>query len=83
MTLQTYFIVQPFQETNRGALVSLTAIAARDADHARRLTERQVRPVVGAIAFSRRVDPDSGDYEEAVILARWGRVPEEAVEEAA
>jgi len=83
MTLQTYFVVQPFQETNRGALIALPALAARDADHARRLAERQVRPVVGAIAFSRRVDPDSGDYEEAVVLTRWGRVPDEDIEEAA
>lgn len=83
MTLQTYFVVQPFQETNRGALIALPALAARDADHARRLAERQVRPVVGAIAFSRRADPDAGDYEEAVLLMCWGKVPDDGMGEAA
>ena len=83
MTLQTYFIVQPFQETNRGALVALPAIAARDAEHARRLVTRQAGVAVGAIAFSRRADPDAGDYEEAVVLMRWGKVPDDDVEEAA
>ena len=37
MAMQTYFIVQPFMETKRGALVALPPVAARDADHARRL----------------------------------------------
>ena len=83
MTLQTYFIVQPFQETKRGALIALPAIAAKDADHARRLVARQAGAAVGAIAFSRRVDPDAGDYEEPVVLVRWGKVPDDDVEEAA
>jgi hypothetical protein len=83
MALQTYFVVQPFQETNRGALVALPAIAARDGDHARRLVARQAGTAVGAIAFSRRADPEAGDYEEAVVLISWGRVPDSGVDEAA
>lgn len=83
MTLQTYFVVQPFQETNRGALVALPAVAARDAEHARRLAARQAGTAVGAIAFSRRADPEAGDYEEAIVLMRWGRVPDDGMDEAA
>ena len=82
MALQSYFIVQPFMETKRGALVPLPPIAARDADHARRLLKSQAG-AVGAIAFSRRADPEAGDYEDAVMLTSWGRVPEGDVEEAA
>ncbi len=83
MALQTYFVVQPFRETNRGALVALPAIAARDGDHARRLVARQAGTAVDAIAFSRRADPEAGDYEEAVVLTSWGRVPDRGVDEAA
>ncbi|WP_119392738.1 hypothetical protein [Taklimakanibacter lacteus] len=82
MALQTYFVVQPFMETRRGALVALPPVAARDADHARRLIRSQAG-AVGAIAFSRRADPEAGDYEAAEVLARWGKVPEGDMEEAA
>jgi hypothetical protein len=83
MTLQTYFVVQPYQETKRGGVVALPAIAARDADHARLLVARQAGTAVGAIAFSRRADPEAGDYEEAIVLIRWGKVPDGDMEEAA
>jgi hypothetical protein len=75
MTMQTYFVVQPFGETNRGALVALPALSAKDADHALRLVSHQKRVAAGVIAFSRQGDPETGDYENAVVLSRWGRVP--------
>lgn len=77
MAMQTYFVVQPYMETPRGALVALPAIQAKDADHARRLVSRQAGSAAGAIVFSRRADPEAGDYEEAVVLLSWGRVPDE------
>ncbi|MGE0239617.1 MAG: hypothetical protein AB7F09_19950 [Parvibaculaceae bacterium] len=75
MSMQTYFVVQPYQETGRGALVASPAIAARDSDHALRLVSQQKRMAAGVVAFSRRGDPETGDYEAAVVLSRWGRVP--------
>ncbi|KGM34774.1 hypothetical protein P409_08365 [Inquilinus limosus MP06] len=30
----------------------------------------------GAIAVQQTADPDAGDYDEPVILARYGRLPE-------
>ena len=83
MALQTYFVVQPYQETKRGGIVALPAIAARDAYHAKRLVVRQAGTAVGAIAFSRRADPEAGDFEEAIVLMRWGRLPDGDMEEAA
>ena len=77
MAMQTYFFVQPYQETNRGALVALPAIATKDADQALRLLAQQKRVAAGGIAFSRRGDPEAGDYEDAVVLSRWGRVPDD------
>ncbi len=77
MALHTYYVVQPYQETTRGALAALPAIAAGDAEHALRLVSQHQRLAVGVIAFSRRGDPETGDYEDAVILSRWGKVPED------
>ena len=75
MTMQTVFVVQPFGETNRGALIALPPLSAKDADHVQRLISHQKRVAVGVIAFSRRGDPETGDYENAVVLSRWGKVP--------
>lgn len=83
MTMQTHFVVQPYQETKRGGIVALPALAAKDADHARRLGARQEAVAVGVIVFSRRADPDAGDYEEAVVLSRWGRLPDDEMDAAA
>ena len=83
MAMETYFVVQPYQETNRGALVAQPAIAAKDADHALRLVSHQKRVAVGVVAFSRRGDAETGDYEDAVVLSRWGRVPDDDMAEAA
>jgi hypothetical protein len=77
MTMQIYFVVQPFGETNRGALIALPAISAKDADHALRLASQQERVAKGVIVFSRRGDPETGDYETAVVLSRWGRIPDD------
>jgi hypothetical protein len=77
MTMQTQFVVQPYHETTRGALAALPAMAAKDADHALRLVAQQKKVAAGVIAFSRRGDPDTGDYEDAVVLSRWGRLPED------
>jgi hypothetical protein len=77
MSMQTFFVVQPYQETVRGALVALPAIAARDADHALRLVAQQRKGAAGAVAFSRQGDPETGDYQDAVVLSRWGRVPDD------
>jgi len=82
MAMQTYFIVQPFMETKRGALVALPPVAARDADHARRLMKSQAG-AVGAMALSRHADPETGDYEEPLMLGHWGKVPDAETEEAA
>lgn len=82
MAMQTYYVVQPYLETSRGNLVALPAIQARDAEHAKRLVPRQVG-IAGAVAFSQRVDQEAGDYEETVVLLRWGRVPDDEDQAAA
>lgn len=80
--VQTVFVVQPFEMKRRGRSMGLapaTPLAARDAHHASLLLERQRHRtgIVGAVAFSRSGDPESGDYDEPVILGSVGEVPEE------
>jgi hypothetical protein len=33
--------------------------------------------IAGAVAFSRRGDPDVGEFEDAVILTAFGEVPDD------
>lgn len=72
----TYFVALPFVEGESelapgepAELQSATAAVAR----ARAMAER----AAGALAFARSGDPSSGDFEPAVILARFGRAPDE------
>ena len=55
-------------------------IEVRGADRARRQAERVARSKGGAVAFSRTGDPSTGEYEDAVILGRFGEVPEDLAE---
>ena len=51
-----------------------------DASRARRQAERVARSIGGAVAFSRTGDPTLGEYQDAVILVRFGDVPEDLAE---
>jgi hypothetical protein len=80
----TVFVVQPFEMRRRGrstGLAPTVALAARDEAHARLLLERAPHRtgIVGAVAFSRSGDPESGDYDEPVILGKIGDVPDELI----
>lgn len=81
---QTVFVVQPFEMRRRGRSTGLSPtvpLAARDEPHARLLLERAPHRtgIVGAVAFSRSGDPESGDFDEPVILGTIGEVPDELV----
>ncbi|CAM5764594.1 hypothetical protein [Bosea minatitlanensis] len=70
----TYFVVQPFKAVkgSRGKISAEEPIPARDHDHAMRMFER-FKPIrAGVVAFRRTGDPATGDWEDAVIIARHG-----------
>lgn len=75
----TYFVVQGFKAV-KGAKGKITAEdprEARDHDHAMALFERY-RPIrAGVVAFRRTGSPATGEYEDAVIIARHGILPAE------
>lgn len=75
----TYFVVQTFSAV-KGAKGKITAdvpIEARNEEHARRLVERYQPIRAGVVAFRRTGDPKTGDWEDAVVIARHGQVSAE------
>ena len=71
----TYYVVLPFFRTTGGTLVADEPIEVPDASRARRQAERVARSIGGAVAFSRTGHPTLGEYQDAVVLARFGDVP--------
>lgn len=75
----TYFVVQTFKAVKgiRGKIAAEDPREANDHRHALELVERY-RPIrAGVIAFRRTGDPSSGDWEDAVIIAKHGQLPAE------
>lgn len=71
----TYFGVQPFESAARGRSKVLAPVVAQSANEALRRAERLAKERGGAIAFSRSGDPTFGEFDEPVILGRFGDVP--------
>ncbi|WP_454917339.1 hypothetical protein [Xanthobacter sediminis] len=80
MAKKTFYVVQPYKQGRRGVLVACQAREARNAADAQRIAERMAAMAAGAVAFSREVDPDSDDADPPVLIASYGRVPDEALE---
>jgi hypothetical protein len=76
----TYYVVLPFFRTTDGEVLADEPIEVSDSDRARRQAERVARSKGGAVAFSRSGDPATGDFDDAVILARFGEVPDDIAE---
>jgi len=76
----TYYVVLPFFRTPDGEVLADEPIEVSDADRARRQAERVARSKGGAVAFSRTGDPVTGEFDDGVILARFGEVPEDLAE---
>lgn len=77
MTQMTYFVVQPFEMTRGGRLIASAAVPAQTGTQALRMAERPAKGKVGAVAFSRTGDPETGDFDDAVILGQFGQVPDD------
>ncbi|PBC09159.1 hypothetical protein CK230_16880 [Mesorhizobium sp. WSM3859] len=73
--LLTYFVVQSFNLTPRGAVTAGRAVEVQDAEHALRLAEKLAGCSAGVVAFSRTGDPSSGEFDDAVVLYANGIVP--------
>lgn len=72
----TYCVVVPFTRDEEGQLVPGEAKEASNGEAARRRAAAVATSAgnVGAVAFSRTGDPDSGNFQEGVVLASFGDV---------
>lgn len=73
----TYFVVQGYAAVKGrpGAIVADEPIAARDDGHALRIVDRLKNDRAGVVAFRRTGSPVTGDWDDAVIIARHGVLP--------
>lgn len=75
--MQTIYVVETYKAVEGDLWPERAVICRSDQDaigRARLLSES----AAGVIAYSQFVDPDAGDYEPPVILARYGSVPADA-----
>lgn len=73
----TYYVVQTYKAAGRNGLSADDPMPARDRDHAVRLFERYKPIRAGVLAFYRTGSPATGDWDDAIILARHGKLPAE------
>ena len=70
----------PFQRDDDGMIVPAEAQEAPNREAARRRAQALVGKFVGAIAFQRTGDPDSGDFREGEVIAEFGEVDRGALQ---
>ena len=74
----TYYVVQGFILGKRGMLIAEDAKEARSHDQCLRMAARlAAEGRAGVVAFSRTGDPNTGDWQDAVILQRYGELPDD------
>lgn len=71
----TYYVVQTYQNAGRGGISADEPIPACDRGHAERLFERHKAVRAGVVAFYRTGNPATGDWDDATVIARHGRLP--------
>jgi hypothetical protein len=70
----TYYVVVPFDRNSQGEPEPGLAREAVSAVLAKRLARALAAEHGGAIAFSRSGDPETGEFEDPVVLATFGEV---------
>ncbi len=77
----TYFVALPFIRTEDGSAPGAAQECQSEAAAIRRAEGMSREPVnVGAVAFKRAGDPNVGEFSDAVVLKRFGEVPEDLSE---
>jgi hypothetical protein len=70
----TYYVVIPFDRNADGDIRPGAVQEAISAGAAERRARALAAEHVGAVAFSRRGDPVTGEFEDPIVLARFGEV---------
>lgn len=80
MSMKTFYVVQPFYYGRKGFGTG-QAYEAPSVNAATRRAESSVNiRFCGAVAFSREVDIESGEFGETIVLGKYGRLPEDIEE---
>lgn len=77
MAAVTYFVALPFDCDAEGELIPGEAQECQTASAALRRAQSLATLHAGAIAFSRKGDPATGEFESAEVLRSFGEVPTE------
>lgn len=77
MPQQTLFICQPYTNGKKGALAPQPPVSYKTGEQALLRARRMMDggSVVGVDVVSQTADPELGDYDEPIFLARLGSVP--------
>ena len=75
MAAVTYYVALPFVRNEDGDLIAGEAQERQTASAALREARRMVETSAGAVAFSRTGDPSVGEFEDAVVIERFGDTP--------
>ena len=75
----TYYVIVYFDRDAEGGLKPIEAREATSAWGAERAARFLAQDHAGAIAFSRTGDPVTGEFQDAVVLARFGDVDLDAL----
>jgi hypothetical protein len=75
----TYYVALPFVRDDAGSPVAGAAEECQSSSGALRRAESLSRAVgsVGAVAFSRTGDPMIGEFGDALVLRKFGDVPDD------
>jgi hypothetical protein len=73
----TYYVAIQFVRRPDGSLVAQRPVECANADAAIACAKAMTRDEAGAIAFSRTGDSDRGEFDPAVVLAKFGEVPDD------
>ena len=76
MGIVTYYVALPFIRTDDGEIVAGEPRELRTAGAAVREAQRMAMNAAGAVAFSRTGDPALGEFDNAVVIRRFGEVDE-------
>jgi len=73
----TYYVVVPYGRNQEGGLVAGEGQQAPTEAAALSKAEGLSTQHVGVVAFSREANMSTGEFEPAVVIARYGETPEE------
>jgi hypothetical protein len=76
VAIVTYYVALPFVRTDDGEIVAGEPMELSTAGAAVREAQRMAMNAAGAVAFSRTGDPALGEFDNAVVIHRFGEVDE-------